>query len=97
MNTVVEEQVVEELIVVGYSANRAITKEELAMFEKVMEDLVGVMYKPTLVATQVVAGMNYCFTTTATPVYPGSKPKTVYVYIFKLLQGEPKLDRIEDI
>jgi len=81
----------------GYTANRAITKEELAMFQKVMKDLLGVKYEPTLVATQVVAGTNYRFTAKATPVVPKAKSKTVYVYIFKSLEGTAELVKIEDI
>jgi len=85
----------EEPMAGGYSEDRAIAAEELAMFEEVMNDLVGVSYEPTLVATQVVAGMNYRFTATATPVIPEPYSYTAYVYIFKPLSGPALLLNIE--
>jgi hypothetical protein len=84
----------ENNIVGGYSADRALTKEDLEVFNKAMNGLVGVVYEPTLVSTQVVAGMNYRFTTTATIVYPNAEPYTAYVYVFKSLEGSVELIEI---
>jgi len=78
----------------GYSADRSVTDEDLKVFNEAMNGLVGVSYKPTLVATQVVAGTNYRFTTTATPVVPNPVPFKAYVYIFKPLQGPTQLKEI---
>jgi hypothetical protein len=81
----------------GYSEDRAFTAEELAMFEEVMRDMVGAIYELDLVALQVVAGTNYRFTATATPVAPDAQPQPVFVYIFKPLEGEPELVSVENI
>ena len=54
----------------------------------------SVGYVPTLVATQVVAGTNYRFTATATPVYPNAESYKVYVYVYKPLQGVAQLIEI---
>ena len=70
----------------GYSDDRELTDEDWEVFTEAM-NLDGVDYAPTLVATQVVAGTNYRFTTTATPVIPDPESYTAYVYIFKPLGG----------
>ena len=57
----------------------------------------GVAYEPTKVATQVVAGMNYRFTATATPVIPNPEPYTVHITVFKPLAGPAELGGIEKI
>ena len=84
-------------IVGGYSADRSLTKEDMEIFNDAMTDLVGVIYEPTLVSTQVVAGMNYRFTATATIVYPGAEPYTVHIYVFKSLDGSIELTEIVKI
>lgn len=39
-----------------------ITEEELEVFDQAVQDIDDVVYEPVaLLATQVVAGMNYCF------------------------------------
>jgi len=87
----------ENQLVGGYSAERDVTPEDLELFNQAMEGLVGVVYEPTKVATQVVAGMNYRFTATATPVVPNPEPYTVHITIFKPLEGAPELSGIERI
>ena len=82
-------------IVGGYSQDRAVTPEDMEIFNQAMEGFTGVAYEPTLVATQVVAGMNYRFTATATPVIPEPESYTAYVYIFKPLNGPPELVDVE--
>lgn len=72
----------------AYSQDRELTDEDRAIFEEAMKGIVGVSYEPTLVATQVVAGINYRFTTTATIVVPDAESTTKYVYIFKPLGDE---------
>ena len=76
-------------IVGGYTEDRAVTDEDMAVFDQAMDGLVGVIYEPTLVATQVVAGLNYRFTATATGVYPGAEPYQVHIVIYKPLGGAP--------
>ena len=57
-------------------------------FDKAMEELVGVDYDPlALLATQVVAGTNYCLLCEATVVYPDAKPYYALVYVYEDLQG----------
>ena len=72
----------------GYTGDRELTDEDWAIFNEAV-DLDGVSYTPTLVATQVVAGINYRFTTTATPVVPEPESYTAYVYIFKPIGDDP--------
>ena len=78
----------------GYTADRAVTADDLIVFNEAMAGLVGVNYEPTLVATQVVAGTNYRFTAKATPVVLNPVPYQVYIYIFKPLQGPAQLTEI---
>ena len=76
-------------LVGGYSEDRPVTDEDKAVFYEALELLDGVAYTPTLVATQVVAGMNYRFTATALGVYPDAQPYQVHIFIFKPLGGAP--------
>jgi hypothetical protein len=69
----------------GFSEARELTDEDREVFEQAMADLLGVVYEPVEVATQVVAGTNYRFTCMATAVVPDAQPYTAYVYIFKPL------------
>lgn len=52
----------------GWTAFRSLTEEDKALFNKVMKVMLGVTYKPIVVATQVVNGINYCFICRATMV-----------------------------
>lgn len=45
----------------AYTAMRAVTAEDKALFDDALEGLVGVTYTPDSVATQVVDGTNYKF------------------------------------
>jgi hypothetical protein len=81
----------------GYSQDREVTPDDLAIFEAVMADAQDAEYEPTFVATQVVAGTNYRFTATATPKSADAKPYSVYVYIYQPLDGEPELTEIEPV
>ena len=59
--------------------NTEITPDELAVFDKAIEGLMGVKYEPVLLlGTQVVAGTNYAFLCKGTVVYPDALP---YWYI----------------
>ncbi len=67
----------------------ALTDETKAIFEKALEELVGVDYEPlALLGTQVVAGTNYCFLARAKVVYPDAPTTYTLVYIYRDLQGE---------
>ena len=74
----------------GFTEDRELTTEDWEVFLEAV-DLDGVSYVPTLVATQVVAGTNYRFTATGTPVVPDPESFTAYVYVFKPLEGPAEL------
>lgn len=81
----------------GYSEDRELEPDDFTLLETVMADYVGVTYEPKLVATQVVAGMNYRFTATATATTPDARPSLVYVYIHQPLDGEPELIEVTEV
>jgi len=81
----------------GYTEDRAVTAEDMAVFEEALDGFVGVGYVPALVATQVVAGTNYRFTAEALGVYPGAEPYQAYVFIFKPLEGPAELVKVETL
>lgn len=87
----------DEPVAGGYTADREIEPDELQLFEDVMAGLVGVQYEPTLVATQVVAGINYRFSAKAMAVTPEATESLVYVYIYQPLEGEAELTEIVDV
>lgn len=68
--------------------NFNISHDARKAFDAAMHGLVGVGYKPLAVATQVVAGTNYCFLCEATPVYPGATSYAAKVYIYQPLHGQ---------
>ena len=78
--------------------NNEISPEARAAFDKAMENLTGVDYEPkSLLGTQVVAGMNYCFLCKATVVYPGAEPYDALVYIYADLQGNAEITDIVNL
>ena len=81
----------------GYSEERDVTPEDLALFNEAMAGLMGVTYAPTKVATQVVAGLNYRFTATATPVVPDPEPYTAQIVIYRALDGTLEVTSIERV
>ena len=50
-----------------------------------------------LLATQVVAGTNYCFLCEATVVAPDAQPSYALVYVFDGLSGEHEILRVQEI
>lgn len=74
------------------------TDELRAIFDKALNELVGVDYEPiALLGTQVVAGTNYCFLAQATVVYPGAQPYYVLVYIYQDLEGNAQIMNFADM
>ncbi len=67
----------------GWSEFHSLTKEEKALFNEVMGNIVGVSYKPIVVATQVVNGMNYCFICRATSATNPPEEFNTEIYIFQ--------------
>lgn len=75
-----------------------IPQEVLDAFNKAIEGLVGCTYEPiALLASQVVAGMNYCLLCRLTVVYPDAQPTYALVYVYQNIEGACELARVEDI
>ena len=72
-----------------------ITEERQAVFDKAMEGLLGVSYKPVAyLGSQLVAGTNHCFLCQATVVYPDTQPDYVLVFIYQDLSGNARIMNI---
>ena len=75
-----------------------LTEEAQAAFDKAMEKLVGAKYTPVaLLATQIVAGTNYCILCQTTAVAPNAAPHWTLVYIYADLQGNAEIMNIYDL
>ena len=73
-------------------------KNAQAAFDKATEDLDGAEYTPVaLMATQVVAGMNYCILCQITPVVPDAEPTWALVYIYADLQGNAEIMNVYEL
>lgn len=85
----------DEFLCGGFTEQREITDEE----EKMFRDVIGTIdtcteYTPLSVSTQVVSGLNYRFRC----LYDdktGNAPAYCHVTIYKPLQGNPELLKIE--
>ena len=67
-------------------------------FDKATEDLDGAEYTPVaLLATQLVAGMNYCILCQITPVVPDPEPTWSLVYIYADLEGNAEIMNVYDL
>ncbi len=76
----------------------ALTEEAQAAFDKATEQLMGVNYTPVaLLATQVVAGTNYCILCQATAVVPDAKPYWTLLYLYADLEGNVEILNIYDL
>lgn len=85
----------EEMLCGGFSEQRPVNDEDLAVFAEATKDYGYLNLKPMSVATQVVAGMNYLFTCEMQAF--GGALETVSVKIFKPLpgQGDPQMIGVE--
>ena len=84
----------------GWSAAEdfTVTEDQKAVFDKAMEEPVGVNYTPiACLGTQVVAGTNYCFLTQATVVVPDATPSYKLVFIYRDLEGNASVMNIADL
>ena len=78
--------------------NTEITPDELAVFDKATEGLMGVKYEPVLLlGTQVVAGTNYAFLCKGTVVYPDALPYWYILYVYQDVQGNVKVLDVENL
>ncbi|MBQ7702956.1 MAG: hypothetical protein IJT40_01130 [Firmicutes bacterium] len=92
-----------ETIVGGWTINTGdldinSNEEALAAFQKAVEELLGCDYEPVaLLATQVVAGTNYCILARTTTV--AAQPYTTYqlVYVYADLSGNCEVLKFEDL
>ena len=77
------------------SENIELTEDQKALFDRALENLVGVDYVPVAyLGSQVVAGTNHCFLCRATVVYPGATPQLALVYIYENLEGAAEITNI---
>jgi len=75
-----------------------VTDELRAVFDKAMEELLGVDYEPVAyLASQVVSGTNHCFLCKATVVVPDAVPYYTLVYIYEDLDGNAVITDIMDV
>ena len=69
-----------------------------AAFDKAMEQLDGADYTPVaLLATQLVAGRNYCILCQVTPVVPDPVPTWALVYIYADLEGNAEILNVYEL
>lgn len=96
----VDTERISPVILDGWSASddQKITPKQKAVFDKALEELVGVNYEPVAyLASQVVAGTNHCFLCKATVVRPGATPKYTLVYVYEDLDRKCSIITIKDV
>ena len=72
-----------------------LTDEAKAALEKAAGDLLGAEYEPVaLLATQVVAGLNYEILCRITPVVPDAESKYAIVHVYEDLEGNAEITDI---
>jgi hypothetical protein len=77
--------------------NYDVSAEAKAVLTEALGGLVGVKYVPLAVATQVVAGTNYCFLCTGTSTSLPSPSFPALLYVYKPLSGEAHLTALNPI
>ena len=69
-----------------------------AAFNKAVEKLDGAEYTPvSLMATQLVSGMNYCILCQVTPVVPRAETEWALVYIYADLHGNAEVMNVYEL
>lgn len=91
-----------EMLEGGWEApgNTDISKhpEAKAALEKAVSVMTGAEYEPvSLLATQVVAGTNYCILCKVTAVVPDALPVYDLVYVYEDLEGNADIISIREI
>jgi len=82
----------------GWSAYHTnLSVEELDVFKKALNGLVGVSYTPLAVAHQVVSGTNYSFFCNAKGVYPDALNEAAVIHIYKPLSGDAHITTIHKV
>ncbi len=76
----------------------AVTPEAQAALDKALEGFVGSKVEAVaLLATQVVAGTNYCFLCRVSPVVPDPVPSYALVYVYAALDGSASILEFQNI
>ena len=91
-----------EMMVGGWSITEAeaqpLPEDAQAAFDKAMEQLVGATYTPVaLLATQLVAGTNYCILCQITPVVPDPVPSWGLLYLYADLEGNVEIMNVYEL
>ena len=76
----------------GFSTK--MSNEVREIFDEALAGLIGVSYRPVAVATEVGAGINYCFFCNAVGIYPGAVKQGAMVNIHQSADGVVKLIEI---
>lgn len=80
------------------NAEEPVPAEAAEALAKALEQLVGAAYEPAaLLATQVVAGVNYAILCTVTPVVPNAVPNWAIVYVYAGVDGTCEILEVQDI
>ncbi|MBR2759937.1 MAG: hypothetical protein IKD66_02100 [Solobacterium sp.] len=83
---------------VNTSYNSYLTDDEIALFNKALEGLVGVGYTPVaILADQVVSGTNYAYLAMAKTVTADPKEYWAVVTVYQDLQGNAKIIGVKEI
>ena len=73
------------------------TEASVNALEKAMQNLVGADYKEVCcLATQIVAGTNYCMLCEITPVVPNAESHYAIVYVYEDLEGNAQITEVFD-
>ena len=82
----------------GWQVGESANEDVMQAYEMAFEGFVGATYEPEmLVATQIVAGTNYCFIARKTLVTAEPVQGWSLVYIYVDLEGNASLLRIRDL
>ena len=99
-----QEQVVESKPVVGAwqvsagATSAALTEEELDVFERAFDGLVGSNLTPVaVIATQLVSGTNYAYLVQSTPVVPNATPHWTIAVVYRDLEDNVSATSMRDI
>ena len=89
-----------EMLAGGWQATKdtAIDDKAQAAFDAALDGYTGMDLEPIdLLATQVVAGTNYCFLCRSAVVVPDAVPGYSLVYVYEDLQGDAEITSVQEI
>ena len=85
------------MLVGEWAKFRQITDEEQELLNKALNGLVGVVYEPFAVSTQIVSGMNYKFLCNATTITNPPRDFLAEVIIYQPQNGDPIINYITEL